>query len=399
MAEAIPAALRIPEVSRFLKRANQLRTFNPAVAYWCEYHAVNVIVGKSLHTVDDATFNYTRTLIERLETTKAEHASNDAIVDNTAGQAYVEQFAQDTFNRAEVVLRSNKVTRQTADTFDAAATFFDLTHEWGTPEPEVLKKIKFAKWNAARILKAIRNGEDPNESNPQMPEPEQEQDGLDPTEAELQALTSPSSGPAPVSVEDAPDAGEPPLPPVFSPPPAAPTKASEPPASANEPSLPSPANDGYFPTASPPGEPFVPSPMSTDAAFPSGNIPPAPSFPEPSPQASLQPSAPFPPTVSTPTPNISAPPSWTTTPSVPHPASVNPPPAAVGPAPNLRATPSPAAPSGAIPPSSGGGFSTSHKDINQAQKHAKWAISALNFDDVTTAVQELRNALSVLGAL
>lgn len=37
MAEAIPAALRIPEVSRFLKRANQLRTFNPAVAYWCTF--------------------------------------------------------------------------------------------------------------------------------------------------------------------------------------------------------------------------------------------------------------------------------------------------------------------------------------------------------------------------
>jgi vacuolar protein sorting-associated protein VTA1 len=33
-----------------------------------------------------------------------------------------------------------------------------------------------------------------------------------------------------------------------------------------------------------------------------------------------------------------------------------------------------------------------------AQKHARWAISALNFEDVNTAVKELRLALQNLGA-
>ena len=33
-----------------------------------------------------------------------------------------------------------------------------------------------------------------------------------------------------------------------------------------------------------------------------------------------------------------------------------------------------------------------------AQKHAKWAVSALNFEDVDTAVKELRIALRALGA-
>lgn len=35
MAEPIPAPLKIPEVSRFLNRANQLRAFKPAISYWC----------------------------------------------------------------------------------------------------------------------------------------------------------------------------------------------------------------------------------------------------------------------------------------------------------------------------------------------------------------------------
>ncbi len=36
--------------------------------------------------------------------------------------------------------------------------------------------------------------------------------------------------------------------------------------------------------------------------------------------------------------------------------------------------------------------------VLKAQKHARWAISALNFEDVSTAVKELREALESLGA-
>lgn len=68
-------------------------------------------MGKGLHNADDETFEFTKTLIERLESTKQERADDDAIVDNEAGQAYVEQFANDTFDRADRTLRANKVTR------------------------------------------------------------------------------------------------------------------------------------------------------------------------------------------------------------------------------------------------------------------------------------------------
>jgi len=42
--------------------------------------------------------------------------------------------------------------------------------------------------------------------------------------------------------------------------------------------------------------------------------------------------------------------------------------------------------------------SVDEASIVNAQKHAKWAISALNFEDVNTAVRELRKALEMLGA-
>lgn len=33
----LPAPLRIPDISRFLNRANQLRAIKPAAAYWCSF--------------------------------------------------------------------------------------------------------------------------------------------------------------------------------------------------------------------------------------------------------------------------------------------------------------------------------------------------------------------------
>ncbi|RSL51529.1 hypothetical protein CEP54_011375 [Fusarium duplospermum] len=405
MAQPLPAALKIPEVSRFINRANQLRNHKPAISYWCEYHAVNQIVGKGLHNTDDETFEFTKTLIERLESTKTERADDDAIVDNVAGQAYVEQFANETFDRADRTLRANKVTRQTADTFDAAATFFDLTREWGEPEPDVLQKIKFAKWNAARIFKAVREGKDPNESNPKAaPEPEAVP-ALSPSDPDVQQLT----GPPPASVEDAPDAGEPSVPAFTDAPPEIPDPGYFPPqphpdTRAPEPFVPSPLSQSPTPGLS--GMPPPPPPAAPVGISPVPEIPPPhPATqipPQPSPQIPTKLPSQFAPPPPQPSSGSSAPPSWSTTPSVPHPAVSNPPPAIPqAPAPQAYVpapAPIPAPVPAPVPAQSMGGFTADHRDINQAQKHAKWAISALNFEDVPTAVKELRNALALLGA-
>ncbi|KAF4582760.1 DUF605-domain-containing protein [Ophiocordyceps camponoti-floridani] len=347
--EPLPPGLKIPEVSRFINRANQLRSIKPALAYWCEYHAVNQIVGRSLHTTDDASFAFTKTLIERLEATKAERADDDAIVDNEAGQAYVESFANETFARAERALRADKVTRQTADTFDAAATFFDLTREWGAPDAETVQKIKFAKWNAARILKAIREGRDPNESNPSKPEPVQaNQPQLDPDDPSVRQIISP---PPPVTVQDVPDddavVEAPPAESDYFPPVPSDTMASGVNPTGFAPSDPMP---GISPTAVQPDHPHLPAS--------------APSFQPPSSRVSVS--------------DASSPTAWAPA----HPAA------------STIFAPSPAVGVLGVPSAS----TTSQRDINEAQRHAKWAISALNFDDVPTAVKELRNALHKLGA-
>ncbi|EXF84520.1 hypothetical protein CFIO01_09648 [Colletotrichum fioriniae PJ7] len=395
MAEPIPDSLRQADITRFINRANQLRQHKPVVTYWCEYWVVNQILAKGLHNVDDESLSYTTNLMDRLEQTKTENAQEEAITDDTVGQAYVEQFAQETLDRAEKVMRANRVTRQTADTFDAAATFLLLGNIWGPVDEETLKKVKYAKWNAARILKALKEGKDPNESNPKQEEPAAEEvlPALDPNDPDVQGLTSPK----PASVEDDPET-------EFYKKASAPaetattTEPSEPEPvqssvldlpsvpSANDLNPPVPQTQGYFD----PPEQFPPSPLSqtgvNDPSAPANAL----SAPSPYAASSTGPSI-SPANAASPWQPPQIPPSNVTkSPPPPAPQQFKPPPIV----PQSRA-PVAAGSHNSWAPSSA---PSDDMDLPKAQKHAKWAISALNFEDVPTAVKELRNALAALGA-
>ena len=127
------------------------------------------------------------------------------MTDDVAGKAYVEQFGNETFARADNAVRANKASRQTADTFQASATFLDLLQIWGAIDPEIVAKIKFAKYHALRIAKAVKAGEDPNLSNPAPePAPEENLPPLDPNDVDVQMLDA-QSRPRQPSVVEIPD--------------------------------------------------------------------------------------------------------------------------------------------------------------------------------------------------
>lgn len=360
--------------------------------------------------------------------TKNEYANEDAIIDDAAAQAYIEQFAQETLDRAERVIKANKVTPQTASTFDAALTFFNLVNIWGPPDTETSQKIKYAKWNAARITKAIKEGKDPNESNPKKEDLPPQQPALDPTDPEVQMLGSSDRAPKPATVEDAPDEDLPRDSAVAYMPPSS-AAASVPPLVPDDGELKLPSAPGYGDESAPspaaqPGyfdpPPTLPSPISppshTPVNYGSGanapsapdswapTPPPASSSFSPPPGQSAPPTGPptfapsYSPTVAVAPPPVS-PPSKPTFANVAPPANVSRP---VAPPPTNPAYshPVPAAPGGfsQVPQQVAGNFTTDDAAMSQAQKHARWAISALNFEDVPTAVRELRRALESLNA-
>ncbi|KAI6881553.1 hypothetical protein KC363_g6390 [Hortaea werneckii] len=456
----LPAALK-PEVGRFATRAAQLEKYRPIVTYWCEYYILQHILNRSLHTTDAECQTYAITLMDKLEVAKSANAANDAITDDVAAKAYMENFALDTFTRGDEAQRSNTVTRQTADTFQAASTFLDLLSIWGPLDQEVSAKSKFAKFHALRIAKAIKAGEDPNATNPVVEEPKQpEQPDEEGLEQELSNLEKQGAGAGageaqggsayqPPTVEDVPRSGV-----ASRSESAAPTDHAaavsplDPAAATGE----DPVEDdgrqasiggGYFPSVpsepagtpgrldpdvdatmtdpdrnfggqdiahdEPPasmhaaaaaaarGTPHDPAdfysnptaqPHSTSIPTPPG-APSRPSRPPPEQMDALPPSQP--PAAGTFTPGSQPSPATFAPPSAPAPtfSSGGPPlspPSAPAPAPSQP------------PPPPTGGYRTDDDSVFQAQKHAKWAISALNFEDVETAVKELRGALTSLGA-
>jgi vacuolar protein sorting-associated protein VTA1 len=267
-----------------------------------------------------------------------------------------------------------------------------------------------------RIVKAIKEGKDPNESNPK-PEPAQEEElpPLDPNDPEVQELGgSKSRQPSVVEVPDEQDSLESHLaaqstidrslhpsaqPSARASPGQTPQNEFEPyprdgfpysvakddTVAADEPVPDEAENDrngsiggGYFPEVpgsdagsllpnAPPGDPMDITPSGPSAptgagfdSFPPPNIKAdddlnLPSAPQDFYQA-LQPIARQPPPV-TPAPVVQAP------------------------AQSARQV-----------------LNTDDAAIAKAQKHARWAISALNFEDAATAVKELRAALQTLGA-
>lgn len=277
----------------------------------------------------------------------------------------------------------------------AAATFLELVNIWGAPDDETLSKIRYAKWNAVRIVKAIKEGKDPNESNPVAePEPELEGPALDPNDPEVQALGGGNQHPPAPTVMDVDEDDTSHL-------------AAQ-----------SHLNESLHPSAQPSASHIsnIPAPPSQP---PRADSPYEVSPIEPSPQASVRgrnnsvgggyfPSVPqdeepvSPPSAAADVPTHLPPaaPSSTTTAGSPSPRSH----AAAF---NAPAIPTVSAPIAAPLPAQYGhqpqgdthrNFVPDDVAIAKAQKHARWAISALNFEDSETAIKELRAALQTLGA-
>ncbi|KAL0475069.1 Vta1 like domain-containing protein [Neurospora intermedia] len=424
----IPAAVKAADINlwKCATKALQLQSVKPEIAYWCNYWVVNQILNRGLHKENDEMMTYTMDLMGKLEQAKAEHPNEDAYTDDEVGQLVVDRFAQETLDRAERVVKANKVTQQTAMTFDAAATFFHLVNIWGPPDEETQQKIKYAKWNAARIAKAIKEGRDPNESNPKREEPQLP--ALDPSDPEVQTLTGSvekTSPPPPLSVtvEEVPDrdlqrtdaagvslpispasAGPSPISEAELKLPGVPSGLAEPAPSTVSLDLDTPVSAPTHDPVNYRPEPDLPSAPSALSSYSDRDI----SMPDAgtaawTPDADRQPLAPpvVPPTFAPSAPSTAA----VVSPPVNQPTDFsfqNPaPPVAQAPAVHsLQPVPPPLVVSAATYASSqvSGGFTTDEAAMASAQKHAKWAISALNFEDVPTAVKELRKALEVLGA-
>ncbi|KAF9140200.1 hypothetical protein BGX30_006905 [Mortierella sp. GBA39] len=153
----VPEALK--SITPFLQRAAQLQEREPVVSYYSNYYAAKLAIQKA--SKDNSCRPFIVELLDVLEKQRKDMGENEAITSELVGYAHVENFAIKIFGKADDEDRAGQGSQKTAKNFVAAANFLELLKVFGDIDSEVEEKIKYSKWRAADIVKAIRDGRQP----------------------------------------------------------------------------------------------------------------------------------------------------------------------------------------------------------------------------------------------
>jgi vacuolar protein sorting-associated protein VTA1 len=164
----IPASLKA--IQPFLNKAEEMKTADPVVAYYCTAPSTSILPSESpfpppspymLRSVspqilitkgntwavqsaisiglkDTESKIFLASLLDHLEKTKAAMSSVEAITDDIVGKAYMENFAGNIFGKADDEEQTKKATRNTATKFHAASQFMEVLRCFGDLDKEVL---------------------------------------------------------------------------------------------------------------------------------------------------------------------------------------------------------------------------------------------------------------------
>ncbi|KAK4055700.1 hypothetical protein OIV83_000246 [Microbotryomycetes sp. JL201] len=153
-------------LSPYLARAKELATVEPVISYWCTYYALQQAI--EIESKDADSNAYLLSLMDKLEQAslalpwmKEQLKDKDTVTDDAAASAYVENFAIKVFAQADNEDRAGKSSRMTAKKFLAAANFLEILGVFGDMSGEISEKIKYSKWKASDISKSLREGKKP----------------------------------------------------------------------------------------------------------------------------------------------------------------------------------------------------------------------------------------------
>lgn len=174
MLPALPPQLKF--ASSTLARGQELESKEPIIAHYCRLHAAQQILAKGLHQNDPEVAKFATALLDQIETSKSgqdpdsplsTEQAQSILNDEQTANAYVENFALNVFAKADADIYNKQSNKVTASKFMAAAVFLDVLKVFQDQlDSNITEKIKYSKFQASRILKAIKNGQDPNDYEP-----------------------------------------------------------------------------------------------------------------------------------------------------------------------------------------------------------------------------------------
>ncbi|GMF02283.1 unnamed protein product [Ambrosiozyma monospora] len=180
----------------YIKRARELESTQPVISYFFLMYTVQIILAKKLHLESPEASDFAVNLLNRIELIKAQFEESSPAIfqlisDNESGFKLVLGFANKIFAKAQKEIDGHTSNKSTAVSLVASCDFYNLLNLWpdyySVEEEFIDKQRKYAKYHSARILKAFRNGEDPNDYI--SPEEEAELANLESQQANITSTT------------------------------------------------------------------------------------------------------------------------------------------------------------------------------------------------------------------
>lgn len=153
-----PASLK--PIKKYMARAHEVEKVDPIVSYYCRFYSLQ----RAIELRDNSDEHATQFVTGLLEKCEALKQSIDT--DMEMHKAHVHDFAMSIFDRADQEDRADRATRETALTFYTAMCFMEVCNVFGEVTPDMQEKLRYSKWKAADITKALREGRRPTPGAP-----------------------------------------------------------------------------------------------------------------------------------------------------------------------------------------------------------------------------------------
>lgn len=152
-----PAQLKA--IQSFMRIATEVDRVDAVVAYWIRLFCTETALKIDKDSPECKAF--LGSLIVWLEKFKTSHKENEAVTNETVGQAHYENFVIALFNKADTLDREGTANKNTIRMFFMAAVLFEAMAVFGPLTDDINKRAKYAKFKAAYIQKCLKTGQTP----------------------------------------------------------------------------------------------------------------------------------------------------------------------------------------------------------------------------------------------
>lgn len=169
----VPASLK-SGIQKYIRIAAEHDKRDPVVAYYCRLYAMQH--GMTIDKTTPEARKFLVSLMDYLEEAKKKLSDEEAVHNEVAGQAHLENYALNLFLYADTEDRAGRFGKNVIKAFLTSSQLMDVLTTFGELSEEIAKSRQYARWKAFYINKCIQNGETPIAG----PLPEEGEEGAPP---------------------------------------------------------------------------------------------------------------------------------------------------------------------------------------------------------------------------